>query len=415
MTSRFVRGFALLVALATLGPQPAIGQESRRERGMGRGTPGQPGRRALRVRPGADSDLLTGDDAIAGLRGRVGDRLRLRGGDPDEAVRALGVDPSLAVGPEGHLVFLDAVAPEDVAAFAADAAALDPAATTAPTETVPEPDALAANGLPLHHSNPGAPWTVYVDVESRTVPVHPNMRLALGLRQGVVVTAGLTLDADSATFTADEQLLVSRIWARVAEDFAPFDVDVTTERPASFATDSWGGGRVLWNLVTRTETAIGFPVGSLYGIAATTQLCGAAGSFLGQPTFTFWGTTGAARHDDIADTISHEAGHVLGLVHDGVLFGSSFQQYYAGHGTGATSWGPIMGSPLLRNVTQWSAGDYPNAWDGGICGPTMQDDIAHIARRFGVRVDEIGDTTPTAAPKQRKPMAMMAVFMLLAP
>ena len=54
------------------------------------------------------------------------------------------------------------------------------------------------------------------------------------------------------------------------------DVDVTTERPASFATDSWGGGRVLWNLVTRSETAIGFPNNSLFGIAATAQLCSIA-------------------------------------------------------------------------------------------------------------------------------------------
>lgn len=393
MTSRTVRGLALVVALVTAGLQPATGQESRQERGMGRGTPGQPGRRAVRVRPGPNSDLRTGDDALTALRGRAGERLRNRGGDPDRAALALEVDPSLAVGPEGHLVFLDAADPEETAA----AAAADPAATTAPTETVPDPDALALNGLPLHHSNPGAPWTVYIDVESRSIPVHQNMRLALGLRQGIVNTSGLTLDADAATFTAEEQLLVSRIWARVAEDFAPFDVDVTTERPASFATDSWGGGRVLWNLVTRSETAVGFPAGSLFGIAATAQLCGISTSFQGQPTFTFWGTTTPMNHDLIADTISHEAGHVFGLVHDGFMLGNTFMSYYGGHGTGPTSWGPLMGGPTARNVTQWSAGEYPNASNGNVCGPGFQDDIANIGRAVGFRTDDVGDTSATSA------------------
>ena len=398
MTSRFVRGFALLAALVVLSLQPTFGQESRRGTGMGRGTPGQPGRWAVRVRPNPNSDLRTGDDAITALRGRAGERLRTRGGDPDRAASAVETDPSLAVGPEGHLVFLDAAAPEDVAAVAADGATADPAATTAPTETVPDPDALAENGLPLHHSNPGAPWTVYVDVESRTVPVHPNMRNTLGLRQSFVVTSGLTLDADATTFNAEEQLLVSRIWARVAEDFAAFDVDVTTERPASFATDSWGGGRVLWNLVTRSETAIGFPNNSLFGIAATAQLCSIATSFQGQPTFTFWQTTTPMNHDLIADTISHEAGHVLGLVHDGFMLGNTFMSYYSGHGTGPTSWGPIMGGPTARNVTQWSAGDYPNASNGNVCGPGFQDDIANIGGAVGFRVDDVGDTIATATP-----------------
>ncbi len=397
MTSRTVRGVALLAALVTFGLQPASGQESRRERGMGRGAPGQPGRRAVRVRPGANSDLVVGDEAVAALRGRVGDRLRGRGGDPAHAERAIAVDPSLAVGPEGHLVFLDAAAPEDVAAIAADAAATDPAATTAPTETVPDPDALAVNGLPLHHSNPGAPWTIYVDVESRSVPVHPNMRLALGLRQSMLVTSGLTLDADPTTFNTDEQLLVSRIWARVAEDYAPFDVDVTTERPASFTTDAWGGGRVLWNLVTRSETVIGFPAGSLFGIAATAQLCGISTGFQGQPTFTFWGTTSPMNHDLIADTISHEAGHVFGLVHDGVMLGNTFMSYYGGHGSGPTSWGPLMGGPTARNVTQWSAGAYPDASNGNVCGPGFQDDIATIGGAVGFRADDTGETVASAA------------------
>ena len=42
------------------------------------------------------------------------------------------------------------------------------------------------------------------------------------------------LDGDYTTFSDEEQTRIQRIWARVAEDYAPFDVDVTTEQPATF-------------------------------------------------------------------------------------------------------------------------------------------------------------------------------------
>ena len=391
MTSRTVRGLALLAAFLMIGLQPARGQQGRRERGLGRAVAGGAARRAVRVQPGSGSEMLSGADAITALRGRLGDRVRQRGDNPDDIITLLTVDPSVAVGPDGQAVFLDAAAPEDVAVEP------DPAATTAPTDTVPDPDALALNGLPLHHSKPGAGWTVFLDFESRTVPVHPFMRILFASTpRSTITTSGLTLDADSTTFVAEEQDLISKTWARVAEDWAPFDVDVTTEQPASFATNAWGGPRVIWNLVTQNENVLGYSPFSLYGIAAAANLCGVSNNFTGQTAFTFWGTVGATDHGLLADTISHETGHVVGLVHDGVMLGSGFAQYYAGHGTGATSWGPLMGGPTDRNVTQWSNGGYPNASNGGICGPTMQDDLAHITQTFGPALDDVSDTLGAA-------------------
>ena len=54
----------------------------------------------------------------------------------------------------------------------------------------------------------------------------------------------------------------------------------------------------------------------------------------------------------MAETISHEVGHMLGLSHDGVAFSA----YYRGHTAGGTSWAPIMGNAFDRDVTQWSRG-----------------------------------------------------------
>jgi hypothetical protein len=51
---------------------------------------------------------------------------------------------------------------------------------------------------------------------------------------------------------------------------------------------------------------------------------------------------GVTDHSTLADVITQEAGHMFGLAHDGLDDGV---EYYSGHGTGATSWGPVMGAP----------------------------------------------------------------------
>ena len=43
-----------------------------------------------------------------------------------------------------------------------------------------------------------------------------------------------SMDADRANFSDAERTAIISIWHRVAEDLAPFDIDVTTEEPASF-------------------------------------------------------------------------------------------------------------------------------------------------------------------------------------
>jgi hypothetical protein len=94
------------------------------------------------------------------------------------------------------------------------------------------------------------------------------------------------------------------------------------------------------------------------------------------------------REDYIAEAASHEMGHNLGLSHDGTTTGD---EYYSGHGSGENSWGPIMGAPYNKNVTQWSKGEYYNA-------NNPQDDLAMIAGHLGYVPDDYTDSNGTATP-----------------
>ena len=70
------------------------------------------------------------------------------------------------------------------------------------------------------------------------------------------------------------------------------------------------------------------------------------------------------------------------------------QTYHPGTSFGATSWGPIMGAPFGKNLTQWSNGDYANSTNS-------QNDLSIItkaANGFGYRPDDFGNTTFSAAP-----------------
>ena len=81
--------------------------------------------------------------------------------------------------------------------------------------------------------------------------------------------------------------------------------------------------------------------------------------------------------------ISHEIGHNLTLNHHG----TTSSEYYSGHsGGGVPSWGPIMGNPFNKNVTQWSVGDYLNA------NNTSQDDLDTLNFHFGSIDDDYGDS-----------------------
>ena len=223
----------------------------------------------------------------------------------------------------------------------------------------------------LLHSRPGATKRVYLDFNG-----HSFTNTAWGA--GTFVGMAFSIDADRANFSDAERTAIISIWHRVAEDLAPFDIDVTTEEPASFNATT---GRVL---ITEDNQADGTAMPSQGGGGvAYVNVFGASNYHTYySPALVYAENLGPNVDTYIAEASSHEFGHNLGLSHDGTTAGVA---YYAGQGAGLVSWAPIMGNSYYNNVTQWSKGEYTGA-------NQTQDDLAIIGAKLGFRADDHGNS-----------------------
>ena len=150
---------------------------------------------------------------------------------------------------------------------------------------------------------------------------------------------------------------------------------------------------------------------------------GSFGSAVDDPCFVFYG--GSPAVEAMADTVSHEVGHTMGLGHDGqIRFYEDISQdppeakienfdYYGGHPdtpTGPTSWAAIMGAGFGKDFSQWSKGEYPNATN-------IQDDLLVITTTNGgvtYRVDDRGNEAVTADPLDLDPASVDSDFNVFA-
>ena len=205
---------------------------------------------------------------------------------------------------------------------------------------------------------------------------------------GAVVTdprwaSGATINALPSGLSNEK---ITEIWKVIAEDFRPFDVNVTTVE--SDYTNGKNGSRMRCIF---TPTADAAPTAGGVALFGSFKWSGTT------PCWTFNGTGSSATSTTAVKvasmTGSHEFGHTFNLRHDGDTSqtGSS-GVYYAGHGTGGTSWGPIMGAPFTASVVQWSKGQYLNA-------NNTEDDVATISGSFfglGYTVDDYASSTALA-------------------
>ncbi len=191
------------------------------------------------------------------------------------------------------------------------------------------------------------------------------------------------IDGIPSTFNDTERERIQEIWQRVAEDYAPFDVDVTTELTSeaqitrSSSSDEYFGTRVL---ISPMSSYVGN-----YGGVAYLGVFDDIGDYY-KPALVFPENLGPNGAKYIAEAVSHEAGHNLGLNHDA----TATVGYYSGHGSGETGWAPIMGVGYYQNLSQWSKGEYAGANNG-------ENDL-NVMSLYGLppRADDHGNTAGTA-------------------
>ena len=162
---------------------------------------------------------------------------------------------------------------------------------------------------------------------------------------------------------------IQEIWRRVTEDFLPFEVNVTTEDPGADALRRRGRGDRAWGVraVVGGDGAWFDRSGFTTGVAGLDTF----DSSRDREAFVFSGLVGGDPRE-VAEIVSHEVGHTLGLNHDG----DRRTDYHAGRGRGATGWAPIMGAGEARELSQWSRGSYAGA-------DNPEDDLRIIAARNG--------------------------------
>jgi hypothetical protein len=252
-------------------------------------------------------------------------------------------------------------------------AASEPAAAAASSAAAAAWSAKSAPaGVPQLSSRPGAQATLYLDFDG-----HRESRWG---SYTSVVTPAYDTDGNYGSFSAAEAAAIREIWARVAEDYAPFNINVTTVAPPLIANRQAariviGGNHSDW---------FGSSAGGVAYIGGFSNGASNVG-------YVFEDALGNGNPRFTAEAATHEAGHLFGLAHQAEWEGGQMTtEYNAGNG----AWAPIMGVGYYADRTTWSRG-------ATAAGPgAVQDDLAVLAgstNGFGYAPDDFGSTTAAAS------------------
>ena len=331
---------------------------------------------------------VSGAQAIAALGSNLPAVADYYGMTADQLRNQLLGDSGLRLSGTGRLIYLSA-GPRRTAAMRSAAATFAMSSNSL--------DALPLGQTFQLHSKPDALKTIYLNFQGATLSADEHFLVPL-LDPGEmsIDVAPFSTDADPA-FSDAERRLVQEIWQRVAEDFAPFDVDVTTEQPAldrisrASADDQVYGMDVLLTLLMENwnipgSAGIGAP-GAFSAVSPDADSM--------KPSLVFY-TAGAINARTLADAATREVGITLGLRTD--VQGCNGEPYAGQGDSEVNGWAPIMGELSERPLRQFDKGEYA---DPGICGegavPPQDDFIVMQGAGLLLRADEAGNTTGTAS------------------
>lgn len=349
---------SVLVGIVAIIPGAALAQTAA---GRSAKAPLKPAFPALRI-----TTMSNGDNAVTSLGARLPEVAAYYRKSPSEFAKQLRTDRSAWIDKNGRLVYIE----HGLTSSGSDLAVSNVIYPVEQTFVL--------------HSRPGSKRKIYLDFNG-----HTTTGSAWNTSYGIdpIVSPAFDLDGLPGTFSSNEIAVIQNIWRRVAEDYAAFDVDVTTEQPSAdqmtrvSITDDTYGARAL---ITKNFT-VGTAKGNCNcgGFAYVGVFDNTNESY--KTAFVFQDMLSNSEKS-IAEAVSHEVGHNLGLSHDGTPTAG----YYTGHGSGVTGWAPIMGVGYSKELVQFSKGEYLNA-------SNKEDDFL-IMQSNGVvfAADDFGNTVATA-------------------
>jgi hypothetical protein len=221
---------------------------------------------------------------------------------------------------------------------------------------------VQAIGSPALSSLPSAQATIYLDFDGYHV-------VSAAWNNGNPINC-----LPSAMTTAQ----ITEAFNRVAEDYRPFNINITTDSTKFLAAP-----------LNRRIRVIVTPTSSWYqGVGGVTY----TGSFTwgdDTPCFVFCDRLGPNSPKMVGECCTHESGHSLGLSHQSKYDGNCalVATYHDGFGTGEIGWAPVMGNSYYKNVSRWNNGPTPSGCN------SSQDNLAIItkANGFTYRPDDYSD------------------------
>ncbi|MEY4385215.1 MAG: hypothetical protein RLY20_498, partial [Verrucomicrobiota bacterium] len=344
----WIAGIISMVAALFIGQQSSLAQEV--------APPGFPTGIQLR----SESH---GEAAITELGGRLPEVAAFYRKSPEQLRNAFRSDRSLHADKQGRLFHIC-----DLQSHAGAPQAAGTTENIGPTDPPP----FSTSDTFLLHSRPGANRVIYLDFNGHTD--------TSGSWGAGATSPPFDIDGSPATFNSTERNRIVYVWQRVSEDFAMYEIDVTTEDPGIEALRKSNGADQQYGV----RVVIGGSWTNWFG--QSSGGVAKVGSFnwnKDTPCWVFPLNLGPNDEKDIAEATSHEAGHTLGLYHDGTTTGA---EYYSGQG----NWAPIMGTGYSKPIVQWCKGEYANA-------NNTEDDLAAMLGYGAVyRSDDHGDNIAAA-------------------
>lgn len=240
--------------------------------------------------------------------------------------------------------------------------------------------------VPDLSSKPDAPYTIYLDFDGQYVEDWGYWPVQHSPGQ----VPAFSLDADTKNTTYDEYVAMGRVWAYVTEDFAPFNVNVTTINPNPGGSPREGEGvRVI--IGGSADDWLDEPA---FGVAYLDDFFGdsAPKAFVFSEDIVESIGNNAWLPKVVGDVVSHEAGHTLGLEHQSKYVGAPGFYYRADEyrpsavnaATGEYR-GVLMGNSYDARST-WGNGHYDQGFL--VQHPSTQNDMAILGEALGWRADE---------------------------